>query len=128
MDLDPTGSLRLGHHHPGDTDHRLVLQPGEPLDQLGILDDHLGGPTGIAEDEEADPREPAEPVEPALELHPLTDAVAQIVGPDAVGEMRDHAMGLRLLLAASCTTDPADCTGGKCRARPGGRAERASPP
>jgi hypothetical protein len=40
-------------------------------------------------------------VEPALELHPLADAVAQIVGPDAVGEVRDHGVGLRLLLAAA---------------------------
>ena len=128
VDLDPAGSLRLGHHHPGDTDHGLVLQPGEPLDQLGILDDHLGGPAGIAEDEEADPRKPAEPVEPALELHPLTNAVAQIVGPDTVGEVRDHGVGLRLLLTASCTTARPIVPGESAGPVRAGRAEQASPP
>ena len=95
VELDSPGSLRLGRHHPVDSDHRLVLQAGQSLDQHGVLDDHLGCPVGVPEDEEADPGEAPEPVEPALELHPLTNPRAQVVGPDTVGEVRDQG-GLRL--------------------------------
>ena len=88
--FDPARRLGLGDGLPDDRHDRLVGQPGD-LFELGCrLDDDLGGPSGVAQNQEADAADPAQAVQPPLEENSLADVTGEIHGPDAFHDDTSH--------------------------------------
>ena len=83
MDLKSARRLRLSDYVSRDGEHRLGGEQVEPRHNLGILNDDLRQPLGVAQDEEADVTQPAQAMQPARQPHALANVPANLGCPDA---------------------------------------------